>query len=537
MAAEVQTNGAGAEFCHIAQPYLVRRPSIVIGAFFPKCLRYRLLQRLRRWPRAARMLGFAKRRKRTLKASIFLVLHALGIFFSYKALHDTRTPQGTVAWVVSLNTMPVVAVPAYMLFGGADFEGYVETRAKGVAELRPMADKWLEGVRAATPPEEKTAPILRTLSQISYLPVTDGNQAELLVDGDSTYKSIFAELEKAEDYILLQFYTIRADSVGEDLKERLINRAQAGVRVHVLYDDVGSLGIDDSFAEELRDAGVKVATFMKPGIRPGKFRLNYRNHRKLVVVDGKVGFVGGHNLGEEYLGKHPVFTPWRDCHMRLTGPIVPTLQVPFLEDWKWSTDEVIEDIRWDLADVDSKANMQAVAVATGPTDDVETCGLLFQAAVHSAQDRIWIATPYFVPDESLVRALQLAAKRGVEVKILIPKVADSKLTTLSAYSYLEELDLENLSIYRYEAGFIHQKVLLVDDDFTVIGSANMDNRSIRLNFELVVGVVDKGFTSEVAEMLRQDFLKSSLFSPVHLEEKSLWFRTKVRFSRLLAPIQ
>jgi len=500
------------------------------AAFFEFC---------QHWPKIAWLLGFAERRRRPLKAFFFLTLHIIGFLYSIAAINYSRTPQGSVAWALSLNTVPLVAVPAYMIFGETEFDQYVRTQGDGLREMRPMAKEWLANVAEAQPPSDETSSTLRTMANISYLPVTTGNEVELLVDGKDTYQSIFEAIDDAKDYILLQFYTIRADDVGNDLKARLIKKAKEGVRVYVLYDDVGSIDLTDDFSRDLREAGALATLFMRSAGKPSRFRLNYRNHRKLVVVDGRTAFVGGHNIGNEYLGKDPVLTPWRDSHLRMRGPIVSTLQVPFIEDWKWATDDTIEDLNWDLENVKegSSANAQAVAVPTGPADSEETCGLFFHAAINAAQKRLWIATPYFVPDNGLIAALQLAAKRGVDVRILIPKNSDSRLTERSAYSYLDELDMDGIRFMRYDSGFMHQKVILVDDDFTAIGSANFDYRSVRLNFELMVGVTDAALAKDVEKMLLKDFSKSSPFKPEHLAAKSYWFRTSVRVARLLAPIQ
>ena len=493
----------------------------------------------RRWPRVSRFIGLVERRHKPIRAILTLVLHTAGLVLSFSALRESRTPQGSVAWLLSLNTVPAIAVPAYLVFGETEFEDFVATRGQGKKDFRPTAEKWLENLRAVEPSGTESSRLLTTLSRIGSLPVTTGNEVDLLVDGTDTFDSIFQAIDRAEKYIFIQFYIIRNDETGGSLKDKLVAKAKEGVRVHVLYDDYGSIDLKNDFHEELEEAGVYISPFMRPDEKPSRFRLNYRNHRKLVIVDGITAFVGGHNVGDEYLGKHPVYTPWRDSHLRLKGPVVTTLQVSFLEDWLWATSDVIEDLNWDLERADDLAEgqVEAVAVPTGPADETETCNLMFHAIINSASDRLWMATPYFVPDHGLVVALQLAAKRGVDVKIVIPGMTDSKLTERSAYSYLDEMDLEGIQFMRYDGGFLHQKVFLVDDEFVSIGSANFDNRSVRLNFELMVGVRDKQLNSDVAKMLEKDFANSSAFKPKHFREKGFFYRTSVRASRLLAPIQ
>ncbi|YCM45567.1 cardiolipin synthase [Verrucomicrobiaceae bacterium 227] len=494
---------------------------------------------LNRWPRLSTFLGIVKERRRPAKALFYIALHALGLIHSISAITTTRTPQGAVAWALSLNLVPIVAVPAYWVFGGNSMEEYLETRSVGIADLRPIALEKLVNIDAVEPAEYQAHPLLATLGRISSLPVTKHNAPELLTDGKNTYESIFESIKDAKDYVLVQFYIIKSDGAGNDLKDLLVTKAQEGVDVYVLYDDYGCLDLPSSFSTDLQQAGARISSFMNMDGDPNRFQLNYRNHRKLVIVDGITAFVGGHNIGDEYLGKHPTLTPWRDCHLKIEGPVVSCLQVPFIEDWKWATGEIIDGLLWDLKEAkrETTGSSQAVCIASGPADKLETCALYYHAAIHAAQKRIWIATPYFVPDAALVTSLQLAAKRGVEIRILIPGLSDSFLTERSAYSYLEELDLEGIQIYRYQNGFTHQKVLIVDDDFSAIGSANFDNRSLRLNFELTVGVIDEAFQTEVARMLERDFGNSTLFQLQDLEDKSAWFRFTVQVSRLLAPIQ
>ncbi|WP_379710483.1 cardiolipin synthase [Haloferula chungangensis] len=490
-------------------------------------------------PWLSRFLGFAKLKRRPVWAVFRVVLHLMGLIYSVSAVMSTRTPQGAIAWAISLNTIPVVAVPAWWIFGNSTIGDYASTRMVGVAEVRPVALQKILDLGADEVVSPGPHELISTLSSLSSLPVTKGNQVKLLVDGQNTFDSAYEAIDAAKDYVLVQFYIIRNDTAGEQLKERLISKARSGVEVYLIYDDYGSIGLGGKFVKELRDAGAHVTSFMDFDKEPNRFQINFRNHRKLIIVDGKVGFVGGHNVGDEYFGKHPVLTPWRDSHLRISGPAVICLQVPFIEDWTWATGQDIEGLKWDLEDADEKAagDALAVGVPSGPADPMETCSLFFHACIHAAKERIWIATPYFVPDQALVISLQLAAARGVDVRVLIPDTSDSKLVQLSSFSYLKEMESAGVQIWRYQSGFMHQKVLLVDDDFASIGSANLDNRSLRLNFELMVAVKDRTFAAEVEEMLQNDFSNSRLATADDLKGKSLFYRMGVRVARLLAPIQ
>lgn len=451
---------------------------------------------------------------------------------------QTRTEQGAVAWAISLNTVPVIAVPAWLVFGDSKMETYVAAKNAGTEELRPLAERLLtnpdEGEEQIT---SRTSKTIETLETLASMPMMRGNAAELLVDGKNTYASIFEAIEAAEEYVLVQFYIVKADDTGGDLKDKLIAKAREGVDVYVLLDNYGSLSLPDEFFDDLRAVGAKVHYFMDISGKANRFQLNFRNHRKIVVVDGEVGFVGGHNVGDDYLGKHPTLTPWRDSHLRLSGPVVKTLQIPFAEDWHWATGEILENLNWEISDDDFRGGVEALCLATGPADPIEICSMFFLTAINEADDRIWIATPYFVPDDKMVTALQLAATRGVDVKIIIPAMNDSQLVHFSSYSYLTELVEVGVEIHRYEKGFMHQKVVVVDDDLSAIGSANFDNRSFRLNFEVTGIVHDKEFNREVSSMLETDIANSRLASAADYKEKPFHFRLVVNLARLLAPIQ
>jgi cardiolipin synthase len=254
-----------------------------------------------------------------------------------------------------------------------------------------------------------------------------------------------------------------------------------------------------------------------------------------VVVDGQVAWVGGHNVGDEYLGKDPDIGRWRDVHVRIEGPAVIGAQLTFVEDWRWSTDSVPRELIW-TPHVAPDGRARSLMIASGPADPMETALLMFMQAISSAEKRVWIASPYFVPDDAVVQALQLAALRGVDVRILIPEKADSRLVTLAAYSYFDDVKAGGARFYRYQNGFLHGKFMLVDDHIATIGTANFDNRSFRLNFEITAAIADAAFAREVYDMFEQDFANSRRMVLGELDAKPLWFRLAVRVARLLAPL-
>jgi len=265
-----------------------------------------------------------------------------------------------------------------------------------------------------------------------------------------------------------------------------------------------------------------------------RFQINFRNHRKTVVIDGRLAFVGGHNVGDEYVDRHSRLRPWRDTHIRFEGPAVLAAQVAFLEDWHWAT-ESVPKLSWKPTPAQTDDKTMFV-LPSGPDDEYDTCGLFFTHAITSAKRRVWIASPYFVPDEGIITALQLAALRDVDVRVIIPGLADQWLVKRAAMAYVPQVTQAGVKMYEYDKGFMHQKVMLVDDAVSVIGTANLDNRSFRLNFEMTVVTVGESFAKEVEAMLQQDIADSKMIDPVEFQNRSLFFKLSSRIARLFSPI-
>ena len=493
----------------------------------------------RRFPRFNALREWVSPRRKRLRLTFVIVMHVIGALSSVQAVMSTRTPQGAIAWAISLNTFPYVSVPAYWVFGQSKFDGYEVLRRQDMiedSEVREDALETLERKGMLFRSENvREVSQIELLENLAMLPMTRHNEVELLIDGEATFDAIFNSISQATDYILVQFYIMRSDDLGNRLKEALLAKAAEGVRVYVMYDGLGSIGLAESYLRELSKGGVQTAAFTTTG-RGHRFRLNFRNHRKIVVVDGREAFVGGHNVGDEYLGKNPELSPWRDTHVLVRGPVVLEAQVSFVEDWQWATGSLINELDWEPRKAPN-GDVVSLCLPTGPADDLETATLFFLNAINLAQRRIWIVSPYFVPDQQLMSALQLAALRGVDVRVLIPENPDQMLVYLSSFSYLDEAEKAGVKIYRYEPGFLHQKVVLVDENLAAIGTANFDNRSMRLNFEVTMVFYDEEFGREVEEMLDRDFDASRRVSATDYTESSLPFRFAVRAARLLAPVQ
>ncbi len=467
---------------------------------------------------------------------LFVTFHLLGLLSSIEAVMSTRTSQGAIAWAIALNTFPYVAVPAYWILGRSKFQGYVTARRSEDQEVMDEIVRAAELVQPYVVPDDQKLKVQvgRAAEGLAGIPYVRGNAVELLIDGDATFASILNGIDQAQDYILFQFYIVHDDEIGRKVKDHLIARAQAGIRVYFLYDEVGSHDLPKSYLDELRAAGAHVTEFnTRKGWR-NRFQINFRNHRKILVVDGHVGWVGGHNVGDEYLSRDPKFGHWRDTHMRVVGPAALGLQVSYLEDWHWATNEILE-LNWTPRPA-PEGDVQFLTIPTGPADELDSAMLMFIHAINSAEERIWIATPYFVPDEAVVAALQLAGLRGVDVRVLIPEKPDNFLVYLAAYSYFDESSATGVKFYRYLDGFLHEKTMLIDDYVSTIGTANFDNRSFRLNFEVTGVVIDTVFAKVVERMFLDDFTKSRRIREGEYDEKPWYFRFGVKLARLTAPL-
>ncbi|MGE4422686.1 MAG: cardiolipin synthase [Pseudodesulfovibrio sp.] len=470
-----------------------------------------------------------------LASLLYTAMEITGILTALIAIRETRTPQGAVAWAISLATFPIISLPLYWIFGRSKFHGYVDAMRTGRAEFQRLIGN-RHDVPPVTPLSERELPhlprtVFETLAESPYL---GGNDMELLVNGPATFKAIFAAVEKAEKYVLIQFYIVRDDDLGKELGELLIRKAREEVHIRFLYDELGSYKTPAAYWDALRAAGVEAHPFHTTRGPGNRFQLNFRNHRKIVVVDGHTAFVGGHNVGTEYLGgKDNGYGGWRDTHARISGPAVLPIQVCFGKDWYWATSEVPN---LDLSMPARQGKAEVLALPTGPVDALENCSLMFIQAIASAKERFWIASPYFVPDTSVMKALQMAAMRGVDVRIMLPKRPDHLMVYMAGFACLKELVQPGIRVFRYAEGFLHQKVFLADNALAGVGTANLDNRSFRLNFEITMLVEDHEFCKDIETMFLDDFGHCVETGINEFDEKNIFQQTVIRFARLLSPI-
>lgn len=459
----------------------------------------------------------------------FVGLELVALWFAWRAITSSRTSQGAVGWVIFLITAPYLGVPLYLFLGHHKFERYLTGRRDSEVVITG-----LKVFREANTPENPPSFPVETLEKITDLPVVGGNSMHLLIDGRATFEAIFDAIDQAKDYVLVQFYIVHDDALGQALAEKLIAAAKRGVKVRFLCDAVGSAKLPQSYRDRLRNTGVKTVDPKQMGGPKNRFQLNLRNHRKTVVVDGIIGFTGGLNVGDEYMGRNPKFGDWRDTHVLIKGPVVSQLQLVFLEDWHWATEEnLLDDVKWEAGKTEE--NMPAIIAATGPGDAMETGALFFYTAIANAKKRVWIASPYFVPDTDILTALKHAAIQGVEVRILVPDVIDHKIPWLAAFAYFDEVRAAGVQVWRYKAGFMHQKVVLVDDTLAAVGTTNMDNRSFRLNFEAMAVFLDAAAAKDVEKMLDLDFSRAFMLDEP-LEKQAAYIRIGAPIARLFSPV-
>lgn len=438
-------------------------------------------------------------------AAIVAALYVLAAICAIREVMNSRTAQGSIAWLLSLMIVPFPAAFLYLLFGWKLFDDYaaLQTHSGRKARITRAKDLYLLDLKA-----NKEWPVL---AKVSELPFLSGNKAELLIDGDATFASIFEGISRAKTYLMAQFYIIRDDALGKEFARRLIERAKAGVAVYLIYDDVGCFHLPKSYMRTLREAGVRIGSFNQrhKSLRLyGPARINYRSHRKVVVVDGEEAWVGGHNVGVEYLGQDPKFGHWRDTHVHITGPAALSCALVFREDWQWATGETLPGQL--PSAVETPGDQSVLVMPSGPADTLEECAIAFTEVIGRARKRLWIVSPYFVPDIDIQTALHAAALRGVDVRVLLPQRPDHMLVWLASNAHANSMVAHDVAIYRYTKGFLHQKVVLVDDLITSVGTVNFDNRSFAINFELTLWFTGEQMIKDVEAMLEKDFAGAHL---------------------------
>lgn len=367
--------------------------------------------------------------------------------------------------------------------------------------------------------------------------LTQDNTIKIFNDGRQKFDALIADMEKAKDHIHIQYYIFRLDGLGTRLLDTLTAKAKQGVKVRLLYDDMGSRGLRKRHFKKFIQAGGEVETFFPsflPIINP---RLNYRNHRKIVVIDGRIGYIGGFNVGDEYIGLSRKFGYWRDTHLRVEGSAVHPLQTRFILDWNQASAR--HDIEYDeifFPAIPEKGTTTMQIVSSGPDEEWEQIKDGYLKLINMAKKSIYIQTPYFIPDASFYDAIRIAALSGIDVRVMIPNMPDHPFVYWATYSYAGQLLRTGARVYIYDNGFIHTKMIVIDGEASTVGTANIDVRSFKLNFEINAFIYDKKVSSDLAELFHQDIeLSTELTVDIYLSRTKM-IKTKESIARLLAPI-
>jgi cardiolipin synthase len=461
--------------------------------------------------------------------------YCLGWISSYHVIMSRRSSQAVIAWSVTLCTFPFLGLPMYWIFGRTKFNGYVDARRDRDEGTSQVVLNTLSKLPDSIVDPEDLVPDQRVMEKLAAMPYTHFNQLELTLTGEETFAAIFESMRSARSYILIQYYLIRDDSLGRRLLQEVALACKRGVRVSLLYDEIGCTRLGKRYLRDFKKTGATLSGFRTTRGPKNRFQLNFRNHRKIVVIDGTTAFVGGYNVGDEYLGRHPKLGAWRDTHCKIQGPAALAVQLSFVSDWYWAREEIPEVMNWEPQRAPDQ-DQRVLVVPSGPADDVDTWKLMLLQCIRQSDNRFWLVSPYFVPDGDIISALQLAALRGVDIRIMLPNKPDHLLVWLASFSLMEQMTMDNIHFYRYTPGFLHQKVVLVDEELAIVGTANADNRSFALNFEISITGIDPDFIQQVETMLVEDFSHCRQVGAEEYWHHSLLFRFSVKLSRLMAPI-
>lgn len=475
---------------------------------------------------------------------VFMLL-VIGITISL----ENRNPQKTISWLLLLTLLPGVGFILYIIFGG-------NSRKRRWGKIKRRLNKYvdndeikavLNSAEAAELVKNMTLDnasfdkadhnIMRLVLNSGISPITMHNEVDIYTDGVAKFAQMLEDIKNAQDHIHLEYYIIRQSEIGDKIRAALIEKAHAGVKVRVIYDDFGcwKLHKTPEFIAGLKESGCEVYSTIPPKFPFGIRDFNYRDHRKICVIDGKIGYVGGINIGDDYIHKGKRFSYWRDTHLRIQGSAVYMLQVVFALGWMMRTDEMLVDKRYFPKQNEHGTSIIQIA-ASGADTPQETIYQAYFYAIAQAKKTVYIESPYFIPDESILTALKTAALAGVDVRIVFPQKSDHASVHNASLSYLEELMRVGAKVYFYEKGFIHSKMLLVDNEMASVGTANMDIRSFMLNSEINAFIYDNETVGRLYQVFIDDLQDTHQATLKEVTKKYLPFRLWQSVCRLFSPI-
>ncbi|GAB3048383.1 cardiolipin synthase [Virgibacillus ainsalahensis] len=453
---------------------------------------------------------------------------------------ERKDASSTWAWLMVLLFIPIAGFFLYLIFGKPisnrriftwDTKSRLGVKTAVQSQLRALEERRFDFANEEIEEYEDLVYLhLRNDDAI----FTQNNGVEIYTDGEKKFTALIKDLERAKNHIHLQYYIIRNDQLGQRIAEVLIKKANEGVEVRLLYDDMGSRRLRGKYIKRLKNAGVQVEAFFPSRLKVN-FKINYRNHRKLAIIDGETGYIGGFNIGDEYLGKDKKFGYWRDTHLRFNGDAVQNMQTRFILDWNQaSRDDILYEDRFYATKPSGEIGAQVVS--SGPDQDWEQIKNGYIKMIMSAKEYIYIQTPYFIPDESLRDAMRIAALSGVDVKLMIPNKPDHPFVYWATLSSCGDLLNAGAEVYIYQNGFLHAKTIIVDGKIASVGTANIDVRSFRLNFEVNAFLFDAGVSERLVQAFEDDIKLSTQMTKKLYEKRTLGVRFKESVSRLISPV-
>lgn len=469
----------------------------------------------------------------TVLGTILFLLYAITIIgLVLVIITENRNPLKAIPWVIVLLFVPGVGLIFYFFFGQDNRkQRVISRRTYKRIKKRPRQGGYNRDF-CQTP--DKYSPLISLLEANNQAALLYGTDIKIYTTGEEKFKDLLEAIRKAKHHIHIQYYIFSDDKIGRQIKEALMEKAKAGVKVRVLYDDVGSWEVKNRFFDEMKASGVEVFPFLKVVFPILTSKVNYRNHRKIVVIDGVVGFMGGMNIADRYV-EGTKWGVWRDTHFRFKGKGVHGLQAAFLIDWYVVTKDLIDTrVYYPKTEIYNTNVLQIVT--SGPVGIWRTLlqGTIY--AIANAKKYIYIQTPYFLPTEGLNQTLQTAALAGVDVRLMLPFKSDTRLVNMASHSFIDEMEKAGVKVYFYKPGFLHAKLIVIDDDLTIIGSANMDFRSFEHNFEVNAFVYENDFALKMKQVFLNDAGNSELLIPSVWLKRPLKQRLTESFMRLFSPL-
>ncbi|WP_411842619.1 cardiolipin synthase [Salinicoccus sp. HZC-1] len=465
-------------------------------------------------------------------------LLAIGLIFL-----ERRSAQSVWAWILVLFFLPVVGFIIYMLFGRTIYNQKIfiiqEDDKVGMEHLvQDQLDELSNNsLDFSNPVAEKHKKLIHMLLYNNQSFLTVNNSIETFTNGRDKFDSLLEDIRNAKDHIHFQYYIFRLDNLGKELYEALLQKQKEGVTVRFLYDDIGSRGLTLRNFRKFKNEGGQVEAFfpnMLPLINP---RMNNRNHRKIVVIDGSVGYVGGFNVGDEYLGLNKKFGFWRDTHLKISGEAVKSLQLRFMLDWNSHSERnnLTREERYFPAVGYHGENPIQIA-SSGPDEKWQQIKYGYIKMIYSAKKSIYIQTPYFIPDPSFLEAVRIAILSGIKVHLMIPNMPDHPFVYWGTYSNAGALVKMGAEVHIYEKGFLHQKIVMIDDEVLSVGTTNIDMRSFLLNFEVNAFIYDAEQAGQYREIYEKDVEDSTLLTEERYAARGKWIKFKESFANLISPI-